>query len=65
MDRSKKYKFPTMQVSYIDGICMPIYQHLAEHYDALKPMYELCLENRRQWKSRELTEKEGESNGEQ
>jgi len=52
MDRTKKHKFPSMQVGYIDFICMPIYQHLAKHYTEFHPMLELCAENRRQWNAR-------------
>ena len=50
MDRAKKDKFPVMQVGYIDFICLPLYQHVAQHYDVFKPMLEYVQDNKSRWK---------------
>jgi hypothetical protein len=50
MDRAKKDKLPQMQVGFIDTICLPIYQHLSDHYLEFKPLLDFCLENRKNWK---------------
>jgi len=50
MDREKRNEFPCMQVSYIDEICLPVYESLACASDQLDPMLQGCLENRERWK---------------
>ncbi|KAK2193573.1 hypothetical protein NP493_11g02015 [Ridgeia piscesae] len=51
MDRQKKDELPSMQVGFIDSICLPVYKHLARAFPALKPMVDGCLRNRAQWQS--------------
>ena len=38
MDRAYKDKLPAMQVDFIDQICLPVYNSLANTSDHLKPM---------------------------
>ena len=40
MDRRKKDELPRMQVSFIDEICLPVYQTLAAASPDLLPMLE-------------------------
>jgi len=49
MDREKKDELPSMQVSFIDEICMPVYESLATASVHLSPMLEGCVENRHNW----------------
>jgi len=51
MDRKKSTEFPSMQVKYVDEICLPVYRSLATFCDVLKPMLEGCNSNRDQWNS--------------
>ena len=38
MDREKKDKLPSMQVNFIDEICLPVYEGLASASPHLKPL---------------------------
>lgn len=49
MDRAKKDKLPKMQVGFIDGICLPIYQHLSDQFPFFNPLVEHCKNNRWHW----------------
>ncbi|XP_057313858.1 dual 3',5'-cyclic-AMP and -GMP phosphodiesterase 11-like isoform X2 [Hydractinia symbiolongicarpus] len=49
MDRAKKDKLPKMQVGFIDNICLPVYQHLAEQYSYFQPLVKECINNRHHW----------------
>ena len=49
MDRKKKYDLPKLQVGFIDGICLPLYQHLALLNKRLSPLLDGCLDNRAMW----------------
>ncbi|KAG8200040.1 hypothetical protein JTE90_001898 [Oedothorax gibbosus] len=51
MDREKKDELPTMQVGFIDYICLPVYEALTEVQPALHPLLEGCQENRRNWQA--------------
>ena len=51
MDRDKMDRLPALQVDFIDSLCLPAYRALAKVNDALRPMLEGCLDNRRQWES--------------
>ncbi|XP_066931106.1 dual 3',5'-cyclic-AMP and -GMP phosphodiesterase 11-like isoform X3 [Clytia hemisphaerica] len=51
MDRAKKDKLPQMQVGFIDGVCLPIYETLSTHYPYFKPLLDECLNNRKHWKT--------------
>jgi len=50
MDRAKKDKLPQMQVGFIDGVCLPIYETLSNHYNYFQPLLDNCLNNRTHWK---------------
>merc|ERR1719412_488974 len=49
MNREKKDRLPTMQVGFIDSICMPVYEAFAKMSDRLIPMLEGCELNKTQW----------------
>ncbi|XP_065684457.1 dual 3',5'-cyclic-AMP and -GMP phosphodiesterase 11 isoform X1 [Hydra vulgaris] len=49
MDRAKKDKLPKMQVGFVDGICLPIYTHLAMHYTKFKSFLMACVNNKQHW----------------
>jgi len=49
MDRNYSNKFPSMQVSYIDDICLPVYSNLGTFNPSLLPMLEGCRSNREHW----------------
>ena len=51
MDRDKMDRLPALQVDFIDSLCLPAYRALAKVTDALRPMLEGCLDNRREWES--------------
>nr|XP_057934167.1 cGMP-specific 3',5'-cyclic phosphodiesterase isoform X2 [Doryrhamphus excisus] len=50
MNREKRDKIPSMQVSFIDAICTPLYQTLATMSEYCSPLLEGCQTNRRHWK---------------
>lgn len=48
--RDKKDELPKMQVSFIDTICLPIYDAFAKLFpDVLKPLYDGVVANRGHW----------------
>nr|CFW94219.1 Eka-cGMP gated channel beta 2 protein [Euperipatoides kanangrensis] len=49
MNREKKDLLPVMQVSFIDAICMPVYQAFAKFSSELIPLYEGVKSNRDNW----------------
>uniref|UniRef100_T1KKV1 PDEase domain-containing protein n=2 Tax=Tetranychus urticae TaxID=32264 RepID=T1KKV1_TETUR len=49
MDRDRQHEFPVMQVTFIDTICLPIYQLLSDFWPSLEPLYKGCLDNRSKW----------------
>ncbi|XP_064632499.1 dual 3',5'-cyclic-AMP and -GMP phosphodiesterase 11-like isoform X2 [Lineus longissimus] len=49
MDRDKKDQLPSMQVGFIDAVCMPVYQAFTKVSDRFKPLSEGCKKNRRHW----------------
>lgn len=51
MDRRKKDELPKMQVGFIDAICGPLYEMLAELLDELSPLNNGCRDNRKHWQS--------------
>uniref|UniRef100_A0A674N5E8 Phosphodiesterase n=1 Tax=Takifugu rubripes TaxID=31033 RepID=A0A674N5E8_TAKRU len=50
MNREKKDKIPSMQVSFIDAICTQLYETLAGMSEYCSPLLEGCQKNRQQWK---------------
>ncbi|XP_054609668.1 cGMP-specific 3',5'-cyclic phosphodiesterase isoform X2 [Dunckerocampus dactyliophorus] len=50
MNREKRDKIPSMQVSFIDAICTPLYETLATMSEYCSPLLEGCQTNRQHWK---------------
>ncbi|TKS92588.1 cGMP-specific 3',5'-cyclic phosphodiesterase [Collichthys lucidus] len=50
MNREKRDKIPSMQVSFIDAICTQLYETLAGMSEYCSPLLEGCQKNRQQWK---------------
>ncbi|XP_053484756.1 cGMP-specific 3',5'-cyclic phosphodiesterase isoform X2 [Ictalurus furcatus] len=50
MNREKRDKIPSMQVSFIDAICVQLYETLASMSDFCSPLLEGCRKNRQNWK---------------
>ncbi|XP_062849191.1 cGMP-specific 3',5'-cyclic phosphodiesterase [Trichomycterus rosablanca] len=59
MNREKRDKIPSMQVSFIDAICTQLYESLASMSDSCSPLLEGCRKNRQNWKT--LSEEAEES----
>ncbi|XP_064594905.1 dual 3',5'-cyclic-AMP and -GMP phosphodiesterase 11-like isoform X2 [Liolophura sinensis] len=49
MDRDKQDQFPSMQVGFIDTICMPVYSAIAKVNPRLEPLLSGCKDNRVHW----------------
>ncbi|KAF4528303.1 hypothetical protein B566_EDAN014978 [Ephemera danica] len=54
-DEERKDELPQMQVGFIDVICRPLYKVLSETFPWMQPLYEGCMENRKNWQ--DLAEK--------
>lgn len=50
MNREKRDKIPSMQVSFIDAICTQLYETLAGMSEYCSPLLEGCQNNRQHWK---------------
>ncbi|XP_037537466.1 cGMP-specific 3',5'-cyclic phosphodiesterase [Nematolebias whitei] len=50
MNREKRDKIPSMQVSFIDAICIQLYETLAGMSEYCSPLLEGCQKNRQHWK---------------
>ncbi|CAL1590635.1 unnamed protein product [Knipowitschia caucasica] len=50
MNREKRDKIPSMQVSFIDAICTQLYETLSGMSEHCSPLLEGCQRNRQQWK---------------
>ncbi|XP_023202061.1 cGMP-specific 3',5'-cyclic phosphodiesterase isoform X3 [Xiphophorus maculatus] len=50
MNREKRDKIPSMQVSFIDAICVQLYETLAGLSEHCCPLLEGCQKNRQHWK---------------
>uniref|UniRef100_A0A672HPN3 cGMP-specific 3',5'-cyclic phosphodiesterase n=1 Tax=Salarias fasciatus TaxID=181472 RepID=A0A672HPN3_SALFA len=50
MNREKRDKIPSMQVSFIDAICIQLYETLTGMSEHCSPLLEGCQENRQHWK---------------
>nr|XP_055072803.1 cGMP-specific 3',5'-cyclic phosphodiesterase isoform X2 [Misgurnus anguillicaudatus] len=50
MNREKRDKIPSMQVSFIDAICTQLYEALAGLSELCSPLLEGCRTNRLNWK---------------
>jgi len=51
MDREKHNELPKMQVGFIDFVCMPIYKVFYHINPLLKPLYDGCVDNKRNWQN--------------
>lgn len=49
MDREKKDELPKMQVSFIDSICLPIYDSFAKLFPQTNPLLKGVLSNKQNW----------------
>lgn len=51
MNREKRDKIPSLQVGFIDGICVQLYENMVMVSDACLPLLEGCKQNRQKWQS--------------
>ncbi|KAH0615949.1 hypothetical protein JD844_026621 [Phrynosoma platyrhinos] len=51
MNREKKNKIPSMQVGFIDAICLQLYEALAHISESCYPLLEGCRKNRQKWQA--------------
>ena len=51
MDRKKRDELPKMQVGFIDFICLPLYEVLAELLPDLNPLLDGVKRNRQNWQT--------------
>lgn len=49
MDRQKKDDLPKMQVGFIDFVCMPLYEVLADLVPELVPLLDGVKSNKAKW----------------
>ncbi|KAG8454027.1 hypothetical protein GDO86_000599 [Hymenochirus boettgeri] len=49
MNREKKDKIPSMQVGFIDAVCLELYEALTQISDACHPLLEGCQRNKQMW----------------
>ncbi|GAB6024627.1 hypothetical protein CHUAL_009771 [Chamberlinius hualienensis] len=63
MDRDKKDQLPSMQVNFIDSICLPLYEAFARLSPKLTPLLEGVQANRQNWQTL-AEERNGRKEGE-
>ncbi|XP_061566777.1 cGMP-specific 3',5'-cyclic phosphodiesterase-like isoform X1 [Cololabis saira] len=63
MNREKRDKIPSMQVSFIDAICIQLYETLAGMSECCSPLLDGCLRNRQHWTRLAEDCEKGLSNG--
>ncbi|XP_006108688.2 cGMP-specific 3',5'-cyclic phosphodiesterase-like [Myotis lucifugus] len=51
MNREKKNKIPSMQVGFIDAICLQLYEALARVSPDCSPLLDGCRHNRQKWQA--------------
>ncbi|VDP83726.1 unnamed protein product, partial [Schistosoma mattheei] len=49
MDRERSNELPKLQVSFIDSICMPIYEAIVQVSPNFEPLLKGCKRNRTCW----------------
>jgi len=49
MDRNKHSELPSMQVGFIDFVCLPLYKVFYHINPLLKPLYDGVIENKKNW----------------
>ncbi|XP_064417117.1 rod cGMP-specific 3',5'-cyclic phosphodiesterase subunit beta-like [Latimeria chalumnae] len=51
MDRNKSAELPKLQVGFIDFVCTFVYKEFSRFHDAITPMLDGLLNNRKEWKA--------------
>ncbi|XP_071470860.1 cGMP-specific 3',5'-cyclic phosphodiesterase isoform X4 [Marmota flaviventris] len=51
MNREKKNKIPSMQVGFIDAVCLQLYEALTHVSEDCRPLLEGCQRNRQKWQA--------------
>ncbi|RMC13542.1 hypothetical protein DUI87_08618 [Hirundo rustica rustica] len=51
MNREKKNKIPSMQVGFIDAVCLQLYEALTHVSEACSPLLDGCRKNRQKWQA--------------
>uniref|UniRef100_A0A5F8GJ64 Phosphodiesterase n=1 Tax=Monodelphis domestica TaxID=13616 RepID=A0A5F8GJ64_MONDO len=64
MNREKKNKIPSMQVGFIDAICLQLYEALAHVSEACFPLLDGCRKNRQKWQALAEQQEKSLMNGE-
>uniref|UniRef100_A0A8C5P6G5 Phosphodiesterase n=1 Tax=Leptobrachium leishanense TaxID=445787 RepID=A0A8C5P6G5_9ANUR len=49
MNREKKDKIPSMQVGFIDAVCLELYEALTEVSESCYPLLDGCRKNKQKW----------------
>ncbi|XP_006627296.1 rod cGMP-specific 3',5'-cyclic phosphodiesterase subunit beta [Lepisosteus oculatus] len=52
MDRNKAAELPKLQCGFIDFVCSFVYKEFSRFHDAITPMYDGLMNNRKEWKAR-------------
>ncbi|XP_068136530.1 cGMP-specific 3',5'-cyclic phosphodiesterase isoform X3 [Hyperolius riggenbachi] len=63
MNREKKDKIPSMQVGFIDAICLELYEALTQVSESCYPLLEGCLRNKQKWQVLAEQQEKGLVNG--
>ncbi|XP_051822396.1 cGMP-specific 3',5'-cyclic phosphodiesterase isoform X3 [Antechinus flavipes] len=64
MNREKKNKIPSMQVGFIDAICLQLYEALVHVSEACFPLLDGCRKNRQKWQALAEQQEKNLINGE-
>ncbi|XP_068797818.1 cGMP-specific 3',5'-cyclic phosphodiesterase isoform X6 [Struthio camelus] len=64
MNREKKNKIPSMQVGFIDAVCLQLYEALTNVSEACYPLLDGCRKNRQKWQSLAEQQEKNLINGE-
>ncbi|XP_038625097.1 cGMP-specific 3',5'-cyclic phosphodiesterase isoform X2 [Tachyglossus aculeatus] len=64
MNREKKNKIPSMQVGFIDAICLQLYEALTHVSEACLPLLDGCRKNRQKWQALAEQQEKNLINGE-
>uniref|UniRef100_A0A2K6GQZ8 Phosphodiesterase n=1 Tax=Propithecus coquereli TaxID=379532 RepID=A0A2K6GQZ8_PROCO len=64
MNREKKNKIPSMQVGFIDAICLQLYEALTHVSEGCFPLLDGCRKNRQKWQALAEQQEEVLLNGE-
>ncbi|XP_030047651.1 cGMP-specific 3',5'-cyclic phosphodiesterase isoform X2 [Microcaecilia unicolor] len=64
MNREKKDKIPSMQVGFIDAICIQLYEALTQVSEACFPLLDGCRKNKESWQILAAQQEKDQTNGE-